>query len=98
MVDLFLKGGPLMYPLAACSLIALAIMIEKTVQFWLARSDRPLAEAVIKAADTRDWVKAESLAKGYDKPIGRLLAAALAGMHLREPTSRIGSRASALSS
>jgi biopolymer transport protein ExbB len=96
MVDLFLKGGLLMYPLAACSLIALALIIEKTVQFWLARSDGPRTESIIKAADARDWVTAESLAKGYDRPVGRLLAAALAGRHL--PRTDLENRLSRLGS
>jgi biopolymer transport protein ExbB len=96
MVDLFLKGGVLMYPLAACSLIALALIIEKTVQFWLARSDRPQTEAILKAADARQWAIAESLAKGYEKPLGRLLAAALAGRHL--PRTDLENRLSRLGS
>jgi len=82
MIDMFLKGGLLMYPLAACSLIALAVIIEKSVQFWRARSDRTRTEGVLKAAAARDWGKAESLAQGDERPLGRLLAAALAGRQL----------------
>ena len=33
MVDFFLKGGPLMWPILFCSVIALAITIYKTVMF-----------------------------------------------------------------
>ena len=82
MIDMFLKGGLLMYPLAACSLIALAVIIEKSVQFWRARSDRTRTEGVLKAAAARDWGKAESLAQGDERPLGRLLEAALAGRQL----------------
>jgi len=96
MVDLFLKGGLLMYPLAACSLIALALIIEKTVRFWSARSDRPRTEGILRAADARDWARAESLAKGYERPLGRLLAAALAGRHL--PRTDLENRLSRLGS
>jgi biopolymer transport protein ExbB len=97
MIDLFFKGGLLMYPLAACSLIALAVIIEKSVQFWRARSDRARTEGVLKAAAARDWGKAESLAQGDERPLGRLLSAALAGRHLprtdlENRLSRQGSR------
>lgn len=33
MLDYFLKGGPLMYPLALCSVVALAVIIMKFVDF-----------------------------------------------------------------
>ena len=82
MIDMFLRGGLLMYPLAACSLIALAIIIEKSVQFWRARCDRPRAEAVLAAAAARDWPRAQSLARDDDSPLGRLLASAIAGRQL----------------
>ena len=97
MIDLFLKGGVRMYPLAACSLIALAIIIEKSVEFWRARSDRACTEAVLRAAAARDWPRAGSLAQGDDSPLGRLLASALAGRglpaaDLENRLSRQGSR------
>jgi biopolymer transport protein ExbB len=96
MIDLFLKGGLLMYPLAACSLIALALLIEKTVQFWRSRSDRQRTEGIMKAADARDWGTAESLVKGYERPLGRLLTAAIAGRHL--PRTDLENRLSRLGS
>jgi biopolymer transport protein ExbB len=33
MIDLFLKGGFLMYPIAVCSVIGLAILINKAIQY-----------------------------------------------------------------
>ena len=97
MIDLFLKGGVLMYPLAACSLIALAVIIEKAVEFWRARSDRLRIEDVLRAAAARDWARAESLAKGDASPLGRLVASAIAGRglaraDLEHRLSREGSR------
>lgn len=82
MIDLFLKGGMLMYPLAACSLIALAVVIEKSVEVWRARGDRSRVQAVLRAAAARDWPGAERLASGDDSPLGRLFASALAGRGL----------------
>ncbi len=34
MWDIFSKGGPVMYPLAACSVIALSVIIDRTI-FWI---------------------------------------------------------------
>ena len=96
MIDLFLKGGLLMYPLLACSLISLAVIIEKSIQLGRARSARSRAEAVLEAAAARDWARAESLVRGDETPLGRLLAAALAGRaaprtDLENRLSRLGS-------
>ncbi len=35
MIDLFLKGGLLMYPIALCSLIGISILINKAIQYRL---------------------------------------------------------------
>ncbi|MDF1613368.1 MotA/TolQ/ExbB proton channel family protein [Desulfurivibrio dismutans] len=71
MLELFHSGGPLMYPLLACSVIALTVVIERAV-FWagveyhrrrelvdevleLSRTDR-LAAVREKVAGCRDYV------------------------------------------
>ena len=76
MIDLFLKGGLLMYPLAACSLIALAVILEKAVHFARARAERGQAEAVLQAAREGRFEQAQALCGA--RPLGRLFAAALA--------------------
>ena len=35
MLDLMHKGGPIMWPLLACSIVALAIIIERVIFWWL---------------------------------------------------------------
>lgn len=40
-VDIFQKGGPVMYPLLLCSVLAMAIIIEKLVNLRLSRVVRP---------------------------------------------------------
>jgi biopolymer transport protein ExbB len=96
MIDMFLKGGLLMYPLAACSLIALAVILEKAVHFARARPRRGQAEAVLQAAGDGDWARAEALVREDPRPLARLLAAALAGRSLTRADlenhlSRLGS-------
>jgi len=94
MIDLFLKGGLLMYPLAACSLIALAVILEKAVHFARARAERGQAEAVLQAAREGRFEQAQALCGA--RPLGRLFAAALAERHLprvdlENRLSRLGS-------
>lgn len=45
MLDLFLKGGPVMYPLLACSIIAMTVVIERAL-FWI-KSDRSRNQALV---------------------------------------------------
>lgn len=57
MIDVFMKGGPIMYPLLICSIIALAVIIERTV-FWIVedhRRDQALINKVLSLAETGDW-------------------------------------------
>jgi biopolymer transport protein ExbB len=57
MIDVFMKGGPVMYPLLICSIIALTVIIERTV-FWIVedhRRDQVLINKVLSLAETGDW-------------------------------------------
>ena len=57
MLDLFLKGGPVMYPLLACSVIAMAVVIERAI-FWI-QSDRfrnqALVDEVLELCRVGNW-------------------------------------------
>jgi biopolymer transport protein ExbB len=96
MIDYFFKGGLLMYPLAACSLIALAVILEKALHFARARPAQGLAEAVLQAARDARLEQARALCSSSPRPLPRLLAAALEGRDLpradlENRLSRIGS-------
>jgi len=57
MIDLFIKGGPIMYPLLACSIVALTVIIERTI-FWVVEDhqrDATLVNDVLSLAETGDW-------------------------------------------
>jgi biopolymer transport protein ExbB len=57
MIEVFMKGGPIMYPLLICSIIALTVIIERTV-FWIVedhRRDQALINKVLSLAETGDW-------------------------------------------
>ena len=57
MIDVFIKGGPVMYPLLACSIIALTVIIERTI-FWVVedyRRNQKLVNSVLSLAELGDW-------------------------------------------
>lgn len=57
MINLFIKGGPIMYPLLVCSIIALTVIIERTV-FWIGedyRRDQALVNEVLSLAERGNW-------------------------------------------
>ncbi len=57
MINLFIKGGPIMYPLLICSIIALTVIIERTI-FWIAeghRRDQSTVNEILSLAETGDW-------------------------------------------
>ncbi len=57
MWHIFDKGGPVMYPLLACSIIALSVVIERAI-FWLKlaiKSQPSLVDEILELARQGDW-------------------------------------------
>jgi biopolymer transport protein ExbB len=57
MINLFIKGGPIMYPLLICSIIALTVIIERTI-FWIGedyRRDQAIVNEVLSLAERGNW-------------------------------------------
>jgi biopolymer transport protein ExbB len=57
MIDIFLKGGPVMYPLLACSIISLTVSIERFL-FWARedfRRNQPLVDEILDLCRVGDW-------------------------------------------
>jgi biopolymer transport protein ExbB len=57
MWHIFDKGGPVMYPLLACSIIAVSVVIERTI-FWFRlglRSQPSLVDEVLELSRQGDW-------------------------------------------
>jgi biopolymer transport protein ExbB len=57
MIDIFIKGGPIMYPLLLCSIIALTVIIERSI-FWIIedyRRNQGLVNTVLSLAEFGDW-------------------------------------------
>jgi biopolymer transport protein ExbB len=81
MREFFIKGGPVMWPLLGCSLVALAVIIERML-FWLraarrrVRATAPVAQ-VLELSGRRDFDKALDLAGRTADSVARVLAAGL---------------------
>ena len=57
MIEIFTRGGPIMYPLLICSILALTVIIERTI-FWMVedrRRDKQLVNDVLSLAEKGDW-------------------------------------------
>jgi biopolymer transport protein ExbB len=57
MIDLFLKGGPVMYPLLGCSVIAVTVILER-IFFWVREDmhrNQSLVDIVMELSRKGDW-------------------------------------------
>ncbi|MCX6918851.1 MAG: MotA/TolQ/ExbB proton channel family protein [Verrucomicrobia bacterium] len=79
-VDLFLKGGPIMYPLLLAGLVAIAVVAERLL-WWVrvaGRREPRAVAAALAAAETGDWAAAEKAVAQSADPVARVLRAGLA--------------------
>lgn len=79
MYELFRSGGPIMYPLLACSLVVLTIIIERAL-FWLqvqSRHNRPLVEEVLEVCRRGDWELVRKKTAGSRDYVIRMLVSGI---------------------
>ena len=50
LIQTLAKGGPVMIPLVGCSVVALAVVIERLGFWWRQRNERPAAAAAAMEA------------------------------------------------
>jgi biopolymer transport protein ExbB len=98
MFDLFLKGGPLMWPILLCSIVAITVIIERFWRFYQIRPKIPnllsRTKALLRDNKADDALK---LCESFTDPVAHILAV---GIHLRQRSleekekllSRAGSR------
>jgi biopolymer transport protein ExbB len=75
MIELFKSGGPVMYPLLACSVIVLSVIIERTI-FWMRvdiQRSRPLVEEVLELCRNGDWDSVRQKTAGSNNSIITIL-------------------------
>lgn len=75
MILLFTHGGFLMYPLLLCSVIALTLIIERSI-FWAASGidrDRPLMDRVLALSAEENWEEIRKTTQGSKNSVVRVL-------------------------
>jgi biopolymer transport protein ExbB len=75
MILLFTHGGFLMYPLLLCSVIALTLIIERSI-FWAASGidrDRPLMDRVLELSAQENWEEIRKTTQGSKNSVVRVL-------------------------
>lgn len=82
-VDLFLRGGLIMWPILVVTLASVAITAERTLWwFRLSRARRPaVRDQVLTALDQGDASRAQQLSSGSDDPVLRVLHAGITHRH-----------------
>jgi biopolymer transport protein ExbB len=80
MYELFIKGGIIMWPLLACSVVALAVVLER-VFFWIrvnARKNQPLINRIFTMTEEGDFDQAIKEGESSRCLVCRILTAGLA--------------------
>jgi biopolymer transport protein ExbB len=75
MIDVFIKGGPVMYPLLGCSIIALTVIIERAF-FWIRedmRRNQSLVDHILELCRKGDWDAVKEQVAGSRDYIIRIL-------------------------
>jgi biopolymer transport protein ExbB len=75
-VSIIVKGGIVMIPLLACSLISVTLTIERIV-FWRKIKSREAVQDMLGLVEAGEFNKALNIGKGSQHPIARVLAAGL---------------------
>ena len=76
-VSIIIKGGIVMIPLVACSLISLALTIER-IMFWTKLKSKDVLRQILSLVETGEFEQALKLGKTSSQPIARVLAAGIA--------------------
>lgn len=74
-MELMQNGGPVMYPLLICSIITLAVIIERIV-FWITtwiRYDQALIDDVLELSRNADWPAVRDRSAGSENYVIRIL-------------------------
>ncbi len=78
--DMVQNGGPLMWPLALCSVVALAFVVERAIRLRESElGSRRYGRSIVDALAARGPAGALAVVSGERRPLGRVLEPALNG-------------------
>ncbi|MCF8068906.1 MAG: MotA/TolQ/ExbB proton channel family protein [Desulfobacterales bacterium] len=75
MLNIFLSGGPVMYPLLICSIIVVAVIIER-IMFWVrlgSQRNQKLVDEVMDLSRSGSWEEIRRKTKGSQDYIVKIL-------------------------
>ena len=79
MLEIFKSGGPVMYPLLACSVIVLSVVIER-IMFWIRLDmlrNQPLVNEVLELCRAADWESVKEKVAGSKDYLIRILVSGI---------------------
>lgn len=79
MIDIFMKGGPVMYPLLFCSILSLTVIIERAF-FWIREDmhhNQDLVDDVLELCRKGDWDAVREKVRGSRDYIIRILVSGI---------------------
>ena len=79
MIEFFIRGGPVMYPLLACSIIALTVILERAL-FWIRedmRRDQSLVDDILELCRKGEWDEVRERVAGSKDYIIRILVSGI---------------------
>ncbi len=87
MIQIFLKGGPIMWPILFTSIIALSVVVERLLFIISERVKRQprVVEQILASVENDNVEEAMSLGRGSKDFVARTLAYALAHRKNRSP-------------
>ncbi len=80
MLIFFLKGGPIMWPLLLCSIIALTVIIERVI-FWVREQrsrNQKLVDQILELAERDNYNEAARAGSGSNDYVARILLCGIA--------------------
>jgi biopolymer transport protein ExbB len=78
MLDLVVKGGPVMYPIILCSVIAMAIIIERAYHLYRAKIDtRKFMDDIANVLRRNKIMEAIEICDKTPGPIAHILRAGI---------------------
>lgn len=89
--DVLVRGGLVMVPLGLCSILALAVVIERAIR-WLLMGGTAEADRVLALASKGDWEEAARSGETSRSPVARVLAQ---GLRHRHPAPALAMEAAA---
>jgi len=85
----FTRGGPVMWPILACALTAVAVVGERTFWWWRESLKRDLQkrEGILGALENSDVEAAKKMAEGSGDPVVRMIHHSLNHVHSSIPVA-----------